>query len=284
MDHNPQAEQMADESMLRTLAAQALAIWPQEAALFDRYTLPSQPRILDVGCGSGEITARLARRYPSAELVGVDILEGPLAHARGRAGELGDRVRFEQGDAFALAHADASFDLVVCRHLSQAVPAPEKMLAELVRVCRPGGWVHVLSEDYGMLHFLRGELDPDRLWREGVDALARATGTDARIGRRTWALLNALGLRSLWVDYVTVDTLRVSRETFADIMRAWRDGYSGVLEQKGGLSPGEARLLFDRIIESIQSPQEYAVWHVPIVSGQKAPATPATPATGRGEP
>lgn len=282
MDHNPQAEQMADESMLRTLAAQALAIWPQEGALFDRYTLPSQPRILDVGCGSGEITARLARRYPSAELVGVDILEGPLAHARGRASELGDRVRFEQGDAFALAHAEASFDLVVCRHLSQAVPAPEKMLAELVRVCRPGGWVHVLSEDYGMLHFLRGELDPDRLWREGVDALARATGTDARIGRRTWALLNALGLRSLWVDYVTVDTLRVSRETFADIMRAWRDGYSGVLEQKGGLAPGEARFLFDRIIESIQSPQEYAVWHVPIVSGQKAPATPR--AVGRGEP
>ncbi len=271
MDHNPQAEQMADESMLRTLAAQALAIWPQEAPLFERYTLPSHARILDVGCGSGEITIRLAERYPSAELVGVDILEGPLAHARARLGELADRVRFEQGDAFALAHADATFDLVVCRHVSQAVPAPEKMFAELVRVCRPGGWVHVLSEDYGMLHFPHGELDPDRLWREGVNELARATGTDARIGRRTWALLNALGLRSLWVDYVTVDTLRGSRETFADILRAWRDGYLGVIEQKGRLAPGEARLLFDRIIESILDPREYAVWHTPIVSGQKPP-------------
>jgi trans-aconitate methyltransferase len=71
---NPQAEQMAHESMLRNLAAQAEAIWPQESAFFARYVLPSRARIADIGCGSGEITMRLAGRYGEAELVGVDIL------------------------------------------------------------------------------------------------------------------------------------------------------------------------------------------------------------------
>ena len=41
---NPQARQMADESMVRNLAAQAQAIWPQEAPLFDRYALPARAR------------------------------------------------------------------------------------------------------------------------------------------------------------------------------------------------------------------------------------------------
>ncbi len=60
MSRNPQAEQMADPSMLINLAAQAVAIWPQEEPLLARYSLPDHARIADIGCGSGEISARLA--------------------------------------------------------------------------------------------------------------------------------------------------------------------------------------------------------------------------------
>ena len=63
-EHNPQAAQMGDASMLRTLDFQAQAIWPQESALFARYGLTGALRILDLGCGSGEITRRLAALYP----------------------------------------------------------------------------------------------------------------------------------------------------------------------------------------------------------------------------
>src|SRR4249919_1198041 len=99
---NPQAEQMGDESMARNLAYQAQAIWPQEQALFDRYGLSGAIRILDLGCGTGEITRRLAQRYPQAQLVGIDILEGNLAIARRESAALGNRVTYEVGDAFAL--------------------------------------------------------------------------------------------------------------------------------------------------------------------------------------
>lgn len=269
-ERNPQAEQMADESMIRNLAAQAHAIWPQEQPLLARYGLQGAVHIADVGCGSGEITGRLAELYPQAQVLGIDILETSVAHARRRYAALSPRVRFEQGDAFDLELPADTFDLVVCRHVTQAVPDADEVLSELHRICRPGGWVHVLSEDYGMLHMMLGKLDPDRLWYEGVLSFTHATGTDARVGRRTWTMMKQLGLQDVWVDYVVVDTLRVPRATFAGIIEAWRDGYADTISSKTKLMPGEARALFDQVVASILNPDHYAVWHIPIVSGRKA--------------
>jgi ubiquinone/menaquinone biosynthesis C-methylase UbiE len=268
-ERNPQADQMAHESMLRTLQAQAEAIWPAERALFARYALRGPLHISDVGCGSGEITSRLAALYPDAQVLGVDILESSVAHARQRHAALAPRVRFEQGDAFQLALGDGSSDLVVCRHLTQAVPEPARVLAELYRVCKRGGWLHVLCEDYGMFHAPVGALDSDRLWHDGVFAYARGLGTDARIGRHTFSHLRRLGLSELRVDYVVVDTERVPRATFAAIMLAWRDGYTDALGEKSNLTAGEVRALFDQIISDILNPERYTVWHVPVLSGRK---------------
>jgi hypothetical protein len=145
------------------------------------------------------------------------------------------------------------------------------VLAELRRICRPGGWLHVLSEDYGMLYMPPGRVDPDRLWHEGVIPFARNTGTDARVGRRTWSLMNDLGLIDLRVDDVIVDTVRVSREVFAAIMEAWRDGYTDALARHTALSASEVRDLFDYTIETIRDPKRYAAWHIPVVSGRKSP-------------
>jgi SAM-dependent methyltransferase len=266
---NPHADQMADESMIRTLAAQANAIWPQEKLLFARYGLPADCRIADIGCGSGEITSRLALMFPQAAVIGVDILESSVAFASRRYAALAPRLRFQQGDAFALALKSGEFDLVVCRHMTQSIPEPEKVVAELRRICKPGGWLHILSEDYGMLQMMAGKLDPDRLWHEGAIVFGHSTGVDARIGRRTWNLLHQVGIEELRVDYVTVDTVRVPRETFATMMESWRDGYVGVLAAHTALSAEEARALFDYVIASIRNPDEYAVWQVPIVSGRK---------------
>jgi ubiquinone/menaquinone biosynthesis C-methylase UbiE len=268
-NRNPHAEQMADESMIRTLAGQAAAIWPQEEPLFARYGLSGECRIADIGCGSGEITSRLARAYERAAVIGVDILPGSIAYATRRYVDLAPRLQFEQGDAFELRFAAQQFDLVVCRHVTQSIPEPEKVLRELLRICKAGGWLHVLSEDYGMLQMTARELDPDRLWRDGAIAYARNTGADARIGRRTWSLLHALGVTDLRVDYVTVDTLRVPRETFAAMLEAWRDGYADAIGAKTALPASEARALFDYVIASVRNPDDYAVWQVPVVSGRK---------------
>jgi ubiquinone/menaquinone biosynthesis C-methylase UbiE len=268
-DRNPQAEQMGDASMLRTLAHQADAIWPQERGLFARYGLGGAFDVLDLGCGSGEITRRLAEDYPQARLLGIDILEGNLEHARRANAHLGARVRFAQGDAFALALPDASFDLVVCRHLSQAVPEFPRVLAEIDRVLRPGGWLHLLSEDYGMLHFPQSAGDPDAFWQQSVLAFMAQVGCDGRIGRHTPPLVRALGYGELRMDYVVVDTERVPRATFAGILRAWCDGFSPALAEATQRPLAQVQAQFEAMASAIETPPHYAAWHVPVVSARK---------------
>lgn len=267
-DRNPQAEQMGDESMVRNLAHQAQAIWPAERALFDRYALEGDVKILDLGCGTGEITRRLAERYPHAGIVGVDILEHNLEIARRLTAAADDRIAYRQADAFALPFETATFDLIVCRHVSQSVPDFHLVLDEIARCLRAGGWLHLLSEDYGMLRMPRRERDPDAFWVGTVLRYLDSIRCDGRIGRNSYGLLKRAGFTDIAVDYIVIDPLRVPRETFAGILIAWRDGYTSVLAQASGRAEDDVRAEFDQIIASIEDPEQYAVWHIPVVSGR----------------
>jgi SAM-dependent methyltransferase len=267
-ERNPQAEQMAHESMVRNLAAQAEAIWPQEEPLFARYRLPAHAKVLDVGCGTGEIVLRLARLFPTATLLGIDVHAPHLALARERARSLGTRLEFRLGDAFALDLPDQAFDLTLCRHMLQAVPEPERVLAELKRVTRRGGWLHVVAEDYGMIHCHPCAVDGDRFWREGPITLGERTGTDLHCGRKAYHWLHELGLSDVRVDYAVIDTVRVERRVLTGIFEAWRDGYTQVIAANSRLSEAEVRASFDAIVDSFRDPRAYGVWLLPIVSAR----------------
>lgn len=268
-DRNPQAREMGDESMARNLAYQAEAIWPQERGLFDRYRLSGPLRILDLGCGTGEITRRLAALYPDADVLGIDILAGNLERARS-LGDADGRIAYRVGDAFALDCPDAGFDLVVCRHMSQAVPGFPEVLAEITRVLKPGGWLHLLSEDYGMLHFPASPgFDPDLFWNSNAIAYLEGIGCNGRVGRDTPALLALAGYEEIAMHYAVVDTLRVPRDTFAGVLRAWRDGYTDTLAQSARRDPADVRADFDRMLAAIETPPAYACWHVPIAGARK---------------
>lgn len=264
---NPQAKHMADESMVRNLHHQAEAIWPQEKPLFERYALPSGTHILDVGCGTGEIAIRLAELLPGASIVGVDLIEAHLELARRRAEAFRDRVRFQNGNAFALEFGDGAFDLVVCRHMLQAIPHADRAIAEIVRVTRPGGRVHLLVEDYGMIFIHPTRFDAAKFWFEGPRRYGLATGTDLHVGRAAYTYLRKLGVDPVAVDYVAVDTTRVPRETFAQIWIAWRDGYAESVSEHSEYTAQESLAHFDDMIATIRDPNGFALWLVPIVSG-----------------
>jgi ubiquinone/menaquinone biosynthesis C-methylase UbiE len=267
-DLNPQAKQMADESMVRTLDAQARAIWPQEMELFRRYELPPEPRILDAGCGTGEISSRLSELYPRATVLGVDIIDEHLALARSRYAHLAPRLSFEHQSAFELQAADRTFDLAVCRHMLHSVPFADRVIAELLRVTRRGGFLHLIPEDYGMLHFARGALDVRDFWHVAPAAFSAATETDLFIGRHAFGILAAMNLEEIKVDYIVVDTVRVPRETFAAILTAWRDGYADSISQFTPFTREQVAAYFNQMIENIRAPQKYAVWMVPVVSAR----------------
>jgi len=267
-DLNPQAKQMADESMVRNLDAQARAIWPQEVDLFRRYALPSEARILDAGCGTGEIASRLADLFPRSLVLGVDIIDHHLDLARSRYANLAPRLSFDHQSVFELNAADRSFDLTVCRHVLHSIPHADRVIAELARVTRRGGYLHLIPEDYGMLHFQRGALDPRDFWHTVAPSFAAGTGTDLFIGRNTLGILAAMSLEEIKVDFVVVDTLRVPRETFAAIIEAWRDGYADSIAQLTPITRESAIAYFNQMIENIRDPRGYAVWMVPVVSAR----------------
>ncbi|HYC88480.1 MAG TPA: methyltransferase domain-containing protein [Thermoanaerobaculia bacterium] len=265
----PQAREMADESMVRNLAAQAEAIWPQEEPIFDRHPLADGAVVLDVGCGTGEITARLAEKFPRAAFVGIDLEEPHLERARRLCERFGARVRFEAGDALELPFGDDSFDLVVCRHLLQAVPDARQVLREIRRVLCPGGRVHLISEDYGMLHCYPTELEADDFWQRIPWQYEAAAGCDLHIGRKTFTLLHDLAMHDIRCDYVVVDTLRVPRETFARIWEAWRDGYTDTMAEHTGIPRDEIVRRWREMIDCVRDPRGYALWQVPVWTAGK---------------
>jgi SAM-dependent methyltransferase len=264
---NPQAEQMADESMVRTLAAQVEAIWPQEAGLLKRYGISGDISILDAGCGTGEATFKLAELYPKAKLLGVDVIDSSLALGRKKCAGFGERVRFENRSVFELKLPDASFDLVVSRHVIHSIPHPEQVLAELKRVTKKGGRLHVIAEDYGMIHFPFRTLSADHFWHIAPRMFGEKTGTDLFVGRRTPTLFKRLGLKDITADYVTVDPLRTSRQTFARIFQAWSDGYCKPIGEFSTITEQQAKAHFDDMLATLADPDGYGVWQVPVISG-----------------
>ena len=149
-----------------------------------------------------------------------------------------------------------------------SIPHADRVLGELARVTKSGGRLHLIPEDYGMLNFQRGVLDPRNFWHEVPAAFGDKTGTDMFMGRDTYEILASLKLSEITVDYVVVDTVRVPRETFASIIEAWRDGYVEPIAQYTTLSADVATAYFNQMIADIRNPAKYAVWMVPVVSAR----------------
>jgi ubiquinone/menaquinone biosynthesis C-methylase UbiE len=100
-------------------------------------------KLLDVGCGAGQITIPAARAGIHA--TGVDIATNSLEQARARATSEGLKVQFDEGDAEQLPYPDASFDTVVSLVGAMFAPRPERVASEMTRVCRPGGRILMVN-------------------------------------------------------------------------------------------------------------------------------------------
>ena len=119
--------------------------WNQDylALLARRLGVDRARDILDVGAGQGHFGRAWAPHFaPGFSLIGVDREARSLAVAEARApvGAAG-RFRYTVADATALPFEDDRFDLVMCQTLLIHVPDPAAVVAEMVRVCRPGGLV-----------------------------------------------------------------------------------------------------------------------------------------------
>src|SRR5580693_5195751 len=192
--------------------------------------LPSDARVLDIGCGPGTITADLAARVPDGQVTGIDAADDVLALARQEADRRGQaNVRFEVGDVYHLGFDDGAFDVVHAHQVLQHLSDPVAALTEMRRVGRPGGLVAARDGDYGgMLWYpIDAELEE---WRALYQRVARASGGEPDAGRRVLAWAHAAGFTdvtataSAWCYASPQDRAwwgsswaeRVTQSTFAD--------------------------------------------------------------------
>lgn len=108
---------------------------------------PSPRRIIDLATGTADFAVAAARRFPDACVTGVDLTPAMLDVGRRKvaAAGLADRIELQEGDACALACADASADAVVCAFGFRNFPDRAAALREVARVLAPGGCLLVLE-------------------------------------------------------------------------------------------------------------------------------------------
>lgn len=157
--------------------------------LFEDIALRPGERVLEAGCGSGAVVRWLARRTAGANpIVGVDINRFLLGEAAGFARQEGvaDAIHLQEGNAEALPFPPGSFDVAVSCTVMEEGDA-DRMLAELIRVTRPGGRVGVIVRATDMQGWNNLSLPPAvraNAGRGGGFGVAAAGCGDASLYRR----------------------------------------------------------------------------------------------------
>lgn len=185
---------------------------------------PAGRRWLDVGCGTGALTAAILDVADPVEVIGIDPSEGFLATARARIGD--PRVRFESGDATRLDFPDGRFDAVVGGLMLNFVPDPAAAVTGMTRVATTSGIVATFVWDYSEgMAMLRHFWDAATALDPAAEALDE--------GRRRFPICRPEPLREHWESAGLAD---VAVEPI-DVPMAFRDFDDYWLPFLGGQGP-----------------------------------------------
>jgi ubiquinone/menaquinone biosynthesis C-methylase UbiE len=192
-------------------------------------------QVLDAGSGTGEDVQAMAELVaPTGQVVGLDFSQTMVTVAQGRTQDTNLPMRFIQGDIHALPFAENTFDRCYADKTFQHLPDPQRALAELVRVMKPGGLLLVMDGDHETQ-----VLDtpyPDvtrRFFRFRNDGIRQPD-----IAHRQYALFKAHGLIDVQVEPMTRITTdyEIMRPLvrFAESMRAAQE-YGAVTKEEADL-------------------------------------------------
>ncbi len=193
-----------------------LARLEQQASFYDdgteqvlrRAGLAAGQRVLDLGCGAGDVSLIAARIVGSTgSVLGIDRAEEALGTARRRAAAAGsDWVRFHHADVTDLA-LDETFDAVIGRFIMMYLPDPSALLRSLTTRLAPGGVMAFVELDVPSTHMVP-ELP---LYRQMIDLIVRvyeAAGIEPTMGSKLFAAFRGAGLQPKLYGTVRVEDTR----------------------------------------------------------------------------
>ena len=168
---------------------------------------------LEIGCGSGVDTSAIASLRPDVRVVGVDSDAAMIAAAEARAATtaVSSRVTHVIARAERLPLRKATFDAVRAERLLQHVADPSAVVAEAVRVTKPGGRVVLVDTDWGSFSVDHPDVHAERTIQRSAAELMLANGY---IGRQLYRLLNDQNLHGVCahVTALFVNDYYVARE------------------------------------------------------------------------
>ncbi len=199
----------------------------------DLLQLGDGSRLIDVGCGTGDATASLAVRVsPSGFAVGVDSSEVMVTEARKRSAASGLPLEFKVASAHELPFPDDYFDACTAERLFVHLTEPGRVLAEMVRVLKPGGRLVVREGDLDLV----GIDASDKVTTRAVATFFADSVRNGWAGRQLFRLFEAANLAD-----VALHPHPMTLTSF-DVLNALLpfEGTVQVMAQNGKLAPEAA--------------------------------------------
>jgi ubiquinone/menaquinone biosynthesis C-methylase UbiE len=262
-----------DPAETARLQRQSEELLADSAALVSRVGLTAGQAAIDVGCGPSGIIELLSERVsPGGRVVGLDADPAHVAMARELARRDGlTNVTLVTGDARRTGLPPGSFDLVHARTLLVTVPKPAEVLAEMVRLARPGGWIASLEPDAEYSLCYPAHPAWTRLSEIFHTAFSR-NGADLLIGRRLTELYRQAGLQDIGVEaragvYRASDTRRT---VFLDLVRSMRPA----IVRFGLADERELDRLDHALREHLDDPRTLVMPHLSFLAWGRKPGKP----------
>ncbi|MEP7023615.1 MAG: methyltransferase domain-containing protein [Actinomycetota bacterium] len=227
---------------------------------------------IDLGCGPCGIIDLLAERVgPGGHVTGLDVNPANVTLAREFANEHGlANADIVEGDARRTGLPSSAFDLAHARTLLINIPDPAAVVAEMVRLVRPGGWVAVLEPDGGA----RMCYPPHPAWDQLTQIFVSAQQSDRAdtfIGRRLPELFRQAGLAEIGVEAkADIYPPGHSRRTILpDLVRSMRPK---ILE-RGIADARELDEVDEAVREHLDDPHTLVLPHLLLLAWGRKPVT-----------
>lgn len=271
-----------NDALIPVLRTQTNIVWHHERDLLAQHGLREGMTVADVCCGIGDFAVLLRKEFKPARLVAVDHSRPFLHYATQVARDFGiGDIEYQFGDATNLLLPDDSFDFVTSRLSLQVFDQPEKILRELVRICRPGGRVYLTNEM--MAHNYGYPRHESVSWAYNrINEMCATLGMDMSFGPKMFSLMTDLGFEDIRVETVDITNRNTAADDFARVIESWEGYVTGELST----ATQQPREMVERLraglrdhIYAIRSRRGYATWPLYVASGRKPAASRSRPAT-----
>lgn len=228
------------------------------AKYFKQLSIPSNSRILDLGCGQGEATRLLHHTFSPATCTGFDMDEALLDIARSK-NKNGDGPSYQQGNAKKLPFENDQFDLVYARLLLLHVPDFEEVVSEMIRVAKPNGTIMVQD----LIITNEAGLYPKNWAYEKTNQAMRELFANPEVGKELPLVFKKNGLTNITIR----SDIYLLHETSAakKLMRQTAEGMVGGMIEKGIIDESEVPDFIDQL-KQIEQDSSYTFLTNPFIT------------------